>query len=565
MPKTKTSDDPMAAFEVGFADGAVRSSALSLAIRKRLMKLAPEVNPASPDLWSFIGMIAGIGSGHECGHELEALVVGPPGRLVIDAAGGVDAEMVDRALVAFPSINSTVIIGSNAGSAGMIKMLRERGIKVAFVEHPDEVSIDTDASTLCRSPWRTVALRYTPEEDGEKLSVCPRFRVPPVGVSWSTVEGPDPWWALPGVVELRRALSRGDSESLCESCHECLTRPGQHVEPEPVSGPRGEEKKELGGMKLCMVTDQKGWCFERTARALVKYHNTRHTWSWAQAVGDDGRELNHLEEAALYRVGGLYLVPWLLSRGLPSKSPGQTLVATVASFADLGDPLAAIERGLLPSIAAFLVNDLRQEEGVIHLGLPIIYSPDRADQEVFFPKLDLRPPSGPLRVGWAGSEFYWPGVKHVDLIAEACERVKGVKFVRQDREKEGLKGPAEMCSWINSLDVYVAANEERSCTPVTQLEAVACGVPVLTTRCGELWRVVESFEPGWIIERPTAKDIAVALELVVSTGRKRLRDKGLDFWVRYAKHWVTWECGEAERVTRVFERLALASAKGGSQ
>jgi glycosyltransferase involved in cell wall biosynthesis len=72
----------------------------------------------------------------------------------------------------------------------------------------------------------------------------------------------------------------------------------------------------------------------------------------------------------------------------------------------------------------------------------------------------------------------------------------------------------EMRAFYQSLDVYVCASINEG-TPNPCLEAAACGVPIVTTRVGNMPEFIRNGENGFFITRDTA-DAASKL--------KRLRD-----------------------------------------
>jgi len=309
--------------------------------------------------------------------------------------------------------------------------------------------------------------------------------------------------------------------------------------------------------KMAMLCDVPGWCFDRTGNGMVNYHNTMHSWEIEYARPHSGErppDLQRLNSYDVLRVGGVPLMRWFFANGF--LGPGKRVVPTVASFRDLD--AARIKWLQRPDIAekllGIIINDQRQAPQAVQLGVPVIYSPDRVCHEMFAPMPELRPKNGPIRVGWAGSEQYWQGVKNVGLIASACTNLK-MEFVRQDREEDGLKSPEQMAKWLNGLDVYVAANIERSCTPVTTLEAVACGVLVMTTRCGEMWPLIKSFMPQLIINKGNLRGVREALSVAKEIGRDELQLRGMEFRHCFAEDFVTWQCGEAQRVTRTLAAL----------
>jgi len=67
----------------------------------------------------------------------------------------------------------------------------------------------------------------------------------------------------------------------------------------------------------------------------------------------------------------------------------------------------------------------------------------------------------------------------------------------------------EMLEFYRSLDVYVCASRTEG-TPNPCLEAAACGLPVVTTRVGNMPELIRDGENGFFVDRDAA-DIAEKL------------------------------------------------------
>jgi len=300
-------------------------------------------------------------------------------------------------------------------------------------------------------------------------------------------------------------------------------------------------------MKFAFIADQKGWAFDRTGQAMLRYGQTgEHTWT-VFYTDPKTFEKDALEQFDLVRVGGLPLFMTLHNHDLIPKDK-RRYVPTIASFWDIDYHLEHCAK-FRDVIAGVIVNDMRFRSSAMAFDRPIIYSPDKVDGHVFYRQkpLERTDEVKHLRVGWAGSEHYWPQVKNVDGIAEAC-RVTGYEFVRQDREKDGKKTADAMREWFNTLDVYVSFNIERSCTPVPVLEAISCGVPIITTRCGDLWPMIAASCAGKVLSEPSMQELVYALRWI------NLAAMGCN--VDLIEH-VRWETSlEAREVTAAMSRLA---------
>jgi glycosyltransferase involved in cell wall biosynthesis len=162
--------------------------------------------------------------------------------------------------------------------------------------------------------------------------------------------------------------------------------------------------------------------------------------------------------------------------------------------------------------AVFVNNRLLFEEFGPQLGRPVYYTPNGVDTEFFRPVAAVRPPESPrsLRVGWAGS-LKNQGAEHrgvYEFIAPAVEAVSGTELRLAIRE-EAWRDREEMLDFYHSLDVYVCASRSEG-TPNPCLEAAACGLPVITTRVGNMPELIRDGENGFFVERDVT-DIAEKL------------------------------------------------------
>jgi glycosyltransferase involved in cell wall biosynthesis len=144
------------------------------------------------------------------------------------------------------------------------------------------------------------------------------------------------------------------------------------------------------------------------------------------------------------------------------------------------------------------------------IGRAVLYTPNGVDTDFFRPPA-ARPSSGSLRVGWAGSlTNHGPDQRGVhQFIAPAVARVPGARLCLAARE-ERWRGLEEMRDFYRSLDVYVCASQSEG-TPNPCLEAAASGLPVVTTRVGNMPELIRDGESGFFVERDVA-DIAGRLD-----------------------------------------------------
>jgi glycosyltransferase involved in cell wall biosynthesis len=136
---------------------------------------------------------------------------------------------------------------------------------------------------------------------------------------------------------------------------------------------------------------------------------------------------------------------------------------------------------------------------------PVFICEDGVDCNWFepqeFPKL--------FTAGWCGnSKAGFGGIKGLEIIQEAC-KIANVPLEIADLANGKTVDFKNMPAWYSKISVYVCASLYEG-TPNPPLEAMACGKPVLSTRCGIMPRVVVDDYNGYFIQR-TAEDIAEKL------------------------------------------------------
>jgi len=121
------------------------------------------------------------------------------------------------------------------------------------------------------------------------------------------------------------------------------------------------------------------------------------------------------------------------------------------------------------------------------------------DHEMWTPSMEPRKSSaGELVIGFAGHR---QSLKGLHLIEEALKGLPGLT-IRAPTYETGRIPYAQMPDFYRSLDAYVCMSEPgQDAGPRPPIEAGLCGVPVITTRAGQIGEMVTHEVNGLVIER----------------------------------------------------------------
>lgn len=136
-------------------------------------------------------------------------------------------------------------------------------------------------------------------------------------------------------------------------------------------------------------------------------------------------------------------------------------------------------------------------------------------------------------------------------------RILGVGYLEQElREltaKLGLDGVVEFCgssndvpAYLSTLDLFVLPSASEA-MPLSLIEAIATGLPVVATDVGNVRRMVEITEAGWVCKPDDADALAGALESAVTFNQ--LREKGEHARLKVSKYY------SVERMSSDYEQL----------
>jgi phenylacetate-coenzyme A ligase PaaK-like adenylate-forming protein/spore maturation protein CgeB len=270
--------------------------------------------------------------------------------------------------------------------------------------------------------------------------------------------------------------------------------------------------------RVLVIVDAPNWAHDIKTRCLIKHLGA--DYDFVKRYQGQVSEAD-LDDADLIMVYYWLQLGSMLHLNAAFERNRRKLLMGICSHVELEGQNR--ERGLAElrrlARAVFLNSRLLEEEFRPLLDKPVYYTPNGVETEFFTPG-ESRPDGSPLRVGWAGSLGNMnPEVRgYHEFIVPACSRVEGVELASAIRE-EKWRGPKEMREFYRSLDVYLCASRKEG-TPNPCLEAAACGVPLLTTRVGNMPELVRDGENGLFIERDVADIVAKLTKLRDDAGMR---------------------------------------------
>ncbi len=120
---------------------------------------------------------------------------------------------------------------------------------------------------------------------------------------------------------------------------------------------------------------------------------------------------------------------------------------------------------------------------------PVIFLPESVDTNVFYPDYNklYSTEKKELIIGWAGGAH--KKIKRTHLLAKLDFPVK-IKSDWKEQRRHGIKTNTHMKEFYQSLDVLVVTSLSE-CMPRVILEAMACGLPVISTDCGGVRMLID--------------------------------------------------------------------------
>ncbi len=215
---------------------------------------------------------------------------------------------------------------------------------------------------------------------------------------------------------------------------------------------------------------------------------------------------------------------------------------------------SAVEVYRAGHFAGFIVNNLEAFRLVGQL--PNVFCcQNGVDEGLFYFKY---PRASELTACWVGNNRSMNN-KGIDLIKDACDRA-GVKLLLVDQSVNvyagNLLSQEQLRDQIyHNADFYICASEMEG-TPNPALESLACGLPVISTRVGNMPEIIVDGYNGFLVDR-SVNDLVAAIERIRNSS---LPSMSINARASIEQGW-SWK-NQAARYERMF--FALADKPMGS-
>ena len=149
-----------------------------------------------------------------------------------------------------------------------------------------------------------------------------------------------------------------------------------------------------------------------------------------------------------------------------------------------------------------LVNDLPD----------IRLTPNGVDSNFFVPNRVL--PRNPIKIGWTGKVKEAKNYRLLERCMNKLSKFNQIVFFPAvvDRNNPRPMSKKEMLWYYQSIDFYVNTSLHEG-APNGCLEAASCGIPIITTRVGNMPELIEHGQTGFFIE-PTEESLMDRLKVL---------------------------------------------------
>lgn len=143
----------------------------------------------------------------------------------------------------------------------------------------------------------------------------------------------------------------------------------------------------------------------------------------------------------------------------------------------------------------------------------VVYIPNGVDTKVFSFKGDTPYDQSNIRLGWVGNTDR--ATKNFDSLVSPMRKWGGFVWsvVGTRKSKSWSKNHSDMVNFYHGLDFYVVTSTTEG-TPNPALEAASCGVPLISTKVGNMMELITEGETGFFADSPKLRSFKQVMNKV---------------------------------------------------
>jgi glycosyltransferase involved in cell wall biosynthesis len=263
-------------------------------------------------------------------------------------------------------------------------------------------------------------------------------------------------------------------------------------------------KREIKEMpNVLLMADREGWAYDNRCQALKQHLSNEFNFDIAYF---NQKPVIDYDKYDLIYFAGYMLI------GQGRAIPRQKIVASLAGMVSYSPEEAA--RYINQACACSVFNHEHFAAVFPHTDTELFYIPNGVDVELF------KPAELPeeLIIGWAGNSKHKG--KRLDKLQAICKKLN-VKLIIQDRDVNYIPH-TKMPEFYRQLSCFCCVSESEGSNNGI-LEAAACGVPILTTPCGNYNAIVQN--DGGLILRDDLSDLELKINLMQNSHREAMGEK----------------------------------------
>lgn len=280
--------------------------------------------------------------------------------------------------------------------------------------------------------------------------------------------------------------------------------------------------------KITYIADSKGWVQSGRYKILNKYLGGEFQ---IHNLNEDVIRfflLKYFKQIPEYT----YFASWrmVLSNNLWEKADLSQCMTSVTSHSNIGGGLNLLSVigknnkiedkdkvfkkavNILKRFKVVTVNSMRLYELLYPSVENIVYLPNGVEFNKFIPFGLKKYNRKKIVIGWVGKRR---AAKNYELLKDLKKSLDNNFVLKEliiEKNQKSILNQSEMVEYYNSLDFYLCTSWDEG-TPNPALEAASCGVPIISTKVGNMPELIVHGENGFFIEPQLSSLIKVLNEI----------------------------------------------------